>query len=59
MSLRTTLSYIERRVLERSFWSDVVAGVIAASALPKPWNYWVAAAAFLKSLVPDAAKPSA
>jgi hypothetical protein len=45
--------------MERSFWSDVVAGCIAAAALPKPWCYWVASAAFLKSLVPDAAKPTA
>lgn len=59
MSLKTTLSYIERRLIERSFWSDVVAGCIAAAALPKPWCWYVAAAAFLKSLVPDAVKPAA
>ena len=58
MSIRTTLSYIERRIVERSFWSDVIAGVVAAAALPKPWCYWVAAAAFLKSLVPDAVPPT-
>ena len=59
MSIRTTLSYIERRLLERSFWSDVIAGVSAAALLPYPWNFYVAGAAFLKSLVPDAAKPTA
>jgi hypothetical protein len=58
MSIRTTLTYIERRITERSFWSDVIASVSAAALLPKPWNYYVAAAAFLKSLVPDATKPA-
>jgi hypothetical protein len=52
------LKYLERRLLERSFWSDVVAGCVAAAALPKPWSYYVAGAAFLKSLVPDATKPT-
>jgi hypothetical protein len=57
--LKALIAYIERRLLERSFWSDVIAGVIAAAALPAPWSYWVAGAAFLKSLVPDAVKPAA
>jgi hypothetical protein len=50
------LAYIKKRLLERSFWSDVGAAFVAAAALPKPWCYWVAGAALLKSLVPDAPK---
>lgn len=56
MTIKTTVSYLRQRLGERSFWSDVIAAFVAAAALPKPWAYYVAGAALLKALVPDAPK---
>lgn len=50
------MSYLRQRLGERSFWSDVIAAFVAAAALPKPWCWYVAVAALLKSLVPDTPK---
>lgn len=48
------LAYLERRLLERSFWLQIGAAIIPAAALP---NNWLRAAALsvavIASLVPD------
>jgi hypothetical protein len=57
-SVMRLVKYLERRLGERSFWSDVIAAFVAAAALPKPWAYYVAGAALMKALVPDAVTPA-
>jgi hypothetical protein len=54
------IRYIENRLLERSFWGDVLIGVSAAALLPKPWNYVFVGLSAIKAMVPDGSvKPAA
>jgi hypothetical protein len=47
------IRYLEARLLERSFWGDVILAVSAAAVLPKPWNYIFVGLSTVKALVPD------
>jgi hypothetical protein len=47
------LTYLETRLLERSFWGDIAVAIVSAAALPKPWCYVFAALSAVKALVPD------
>jgi hypothetical protein len=48
------LGYLKARLLERSFWGDVVIACSAAAILPKPWNFVTfVALSVMKGLVPD------
>lgn len=56
----TVIRYIENRLLERSFWGDVIVGVSAAALLPKPWSFIFVGLSAIKALVPDGGvKPAA
>jgi hypothetical protein len=37
--MKKAVGYLKQRLLERSFWGDVVIACSAAAILPKPWNY--------------------
>jgi hypothetical protein len=53
MSIKTAASYLERRLLERSFWLQCGAAIIPAVALPMPWRVISICIAVMAALVPD------
>jgi hypothetical protein len=53
MSVKTAASYLERRLLERSFWLQCGAAIIPAIALPAPWRFISIGVAVIAALVPD------
>lgn len=58
--MRKAMGYLKARLLERSFWGDVVMAVSAAAILPKPWAYVFVALSVMKAIVPDGSvKPGA
>ena len=58
--MKKAWGYLKARLLERSFWGDVVIACSAAAILPKPWNLVFIALSVMKGLVPDGSiKPAA
>lgn len=54
------INYLENRLLERSFWGDIIIAVSAAALLPKPWCFVFVGLSVVKALVPDGSvKPAA
>jgi hypothetical protein len=51
--MKKALGYLQARLLERSFWGDVVMACSAAAILPKPWAYIFVALSVMKAIVPD------
>jgi hypothetical protein len=51
--MRKALGYLKARLLERSFWGDVVMACSAAAILPYPWNLVFVALSVMKAIVPD------
>jgi hypothetical protein len=47
------LQYLEKRLLERSFWLQCGAAIIPALALPPPWRAVSLIVAVMAALVPD------
>lgn len=47
------MTYLRKRLNERSTWLLIGAGVTAASALPAPWSFASMAVAVVAALVPD------
>jgi hypothetical protein len=53
--MRATLTYIRRRLDERSTWLLIGASVTAAAALDWPWNLISFVVGVIGALVPDSA----
>lgn len=47
------LTYLKARLLERSTWMDIGAGIGAAAALPAPWSFVGFAVCVVKAMIPD------
>lgn len=47
------ISYVTRRINQRSFWVGVGLAVSAAAILPSPWNFISFGAGVIGSLVPE------
>lgn len=46
------IGYLKARLNERSTWASIGAGVVGASALPKPWDYVAIVVAVIGTIVP-------
>ena len=49
------MSYVRRRLNERSTWMLIGAGVGGAAALVSPWSYIAAIVGIIAAMVPDGA----
>jgi hypothetical protein len=56
VSVKTTISYLRKRLDERSTWLLIGAGVTAAAALKWPWDLVAFVVATIGALVPDPPK---